>query len=101
MIPSSHFKQSARNSFQAKLIYTATLTANCYEIGRAESTVKMSRMVQLFSHRTRRGGGVYVTRAIEVNRPYLIAKIVAAIFGDVNRRAVLRRVFSCSQRSGG
>ena len=87
MIASSRFKQSARGSVQAKLIYTATLAANCYEIGRAESTVKMSRMVQLFSHRTRRGGVVHVTRAIEVNRPYLIANIVAAISGNVNRRA--------------
>src|SRR2546430_13003570 len=58
MIASSRFKQSARGSVQTKLIYTATLAANCYEIGRAESTVKMSRMVQLFSHpdASRRGG---------------------------------------------
>ncbi len=87
MIAPSRFKQSARGSVQTKLIYTATLAANCYEISRAESPVEMSRMVQLFSHRTRRGGVVHVTRAIEVNRHYLIANIAAIISGNVNRRA--------------
>jgi hypothetical protein len=42
MIASGCFKQDARNAFQAKLIYTATLAANCYEIDRAESPVEMS-----------------------------------------------------------
>ena len=34
MIASSRFRQDARNAFQVKLIYTATLAANCYEIDR-------------------------------------------------------------------
>ena len=87
MIASGCFKQETRNTFQAKLIYTATLAGNCNEISRAESPVEMSRMVQLSSHRTRRGRVVHVTRAIEVNRPHLIANIAAIISGNVNRRA--------------
>ncbi len=72
MMASGRFKQSARNAFQAKLIYTATLAANCYEIRRAESPVEMSRMVERLSDWARRSGVVHVTRAIEINRPYLI-----------------------------
>jgi hypothetical protein len=37
------------NAFQAKLIYTATLAANFHEIGRTESSVEMSRMVERLS----------------------------------------------------
>jgi len=69
--------------FQAKLIYTATLAANCYEIVRAESPVEMSRMVEL-SDWARRSEVVHVTRAIEVNRPYLTRGI---IWANANRRA--------------
>ena len=50
VIPSGRFKQNARNIFQTKLIYAATLATNCYEIGRAESSVEMSRMVERFSN---------------------------------------------------
>jgi hypothetical protein len=50
MIPSGRFKQDARNIFQTKLIYAATLATNCYEISRAESSVEMSRMVERFSN---------------------------------------------------
>jgi hypothetical protein len=73
MIAPSGFEQDARNIFQAKLVYAAALAANCYEIGRAESSVKMSRMVDGF--RTRRFAAVLLLmrRAIEVNRPYLVA----------------------------
>jgi hypothetical protein len=42
MIASARFKHDARDIVQTKLIYPATLAANCYEIGRAKSAVKMS-----------------------------------------------------------
>ena len=94
MIASGRFKQSARNAFQAKLIYTATLAANCYEMGRAESPVEMSRMVERLSDWARRSEVVRVTRAIEVNRPYLIVgetpsatALNAVISANANRRA--------------
>ena len=37
-------------------------------------------------------------RAIEVNRPYLIANILAITSVNACRRAFLRRVFACPQR---
>jgi hypothetical protein len=49
MIASARFKHDARDIVQTKLIYPATLAANCYEIGRAKSAVKMSRMVERLS----------------------------------------------------
>ena len=42
MIAPGRFKHGARNRFQTKLIYTAALAANRYEIGRAESPAEMS-----------------------------------------------------------
>ena len=37
-------------------------------------------------------------RAIEVNRPYLIANILAITSVNACRRAFLRRVFACPRR---
>jgi hypothetical protein len=50
MVAPSGLKQEARKIFQAKLIYAATLATNCYEIGRAESSVEMSRMIEGLSN---------------------------------------------------
>jgi hypothetical protein len=86
MIASGRFKQSARNAFQAKLIYTATLAANCYEIGRAESPVEMSRMVERLSEWARRSEVVHVTRAIVGETPSATA-LNAITWANANRRA--------------
>ena len=56
MISARRFEQDVRNTIGTKLIYTAVLAADCYEIGRAESPVEMSRMVERLADRARRGG---------------------------------------------
>src|SRR4030095_11368296 len=62
MIAPGRFKQDIRNIFQTKLIYTAALVANRYEIGRAV----------LFAWL------LLIGRPIEVNRPDLIARDMSA-----------------------
>jgi hypothetical protein len=70
------------------------LAANCYEIRRAESPAETSRMVERLSDWASRSEVVHGTRAIEVNRPYLIVgdtpaatALNAIISANANRRA--------------
>ena len=61
MISTRRFEQDVRNTIGTKLIYTAVVAADCDEIGRTESPVEMSRMVERLADRARRGGVVHVS----------------------------------------
>ena len=48
-MPTRRFEDDVCNPIVTKLIYTPPLTANRNEIGAAESSMKMNRMIELLS----------------------------------------------------
>ena len=74
--------------------------ANCDEICRAKSPVKMSRMVQRLSDKACGFGLVaHLRRAVEINQPLPAANSTAAIISaNGSRRVFLHRAVVCQLR---
>jgi hypothetical protein len=77
VISACRFQQHARELLFAQLVLASSLAANGDEVGRAKTALVMDRMVEMFANwPSRFGSFVHTRRAIEVNRPYLIAQLL-------------------------